>query len=352
MKGANAEGADLRSLSRLLNARIWLTVATCLFVFAACSPFGSVQHVGLSGDANGTGGGIGGTGIVGVITDFGSVVVNGRHVEIGPNTLIRQDGERANADELRVGQVVEIQAVGRSSRSLSRVIDVRREVAGPITDTDLDKGRVAVMGQAIVLAQGAIADLDLEKGRMVSVSGFRLADRTIVATRIDSLLSATLVHLYGRYRVSDDQVEIDGVTIEGMAVSSYLVGREVFVKGFWRNGGLTPTELEVRPNAPFSGLKSTLSIAGFFDSYTNKVADVPVERAPDNLGNVKLSDGRAVSFGIFEGAWSSEQVALEVDTQFSISNVMDTPDRGDGDSGGAGDSDEYDDSDGSSSSDG
>ncbi|MEM7041253.1 MAG: DUF5666 domain-containing protein [Pseudomonadota bacterium] len=303
-----------------------MSLVVCLLVAVACAPTVTDRQVAQGGD-DGVGGGIGGTGIVGVITDFGSVVVNGQHIEIGPDTLIREDGANATADDLRIGQVVEIQAIGAIDEPLSRVIDVRHEVSGPITATSLDEGRITVLDQAVVLAEGAIADLDLDEGRMVEVSGFRLVDRTIVATRIDSLPSGTLAHLYGPYRVSDDQVQVDGVGIDGIAVSSDLIGREVFVQGFWRNGRILPTQFEVRPDAPFNGLRTRLSIAGFFDSFTGRLADVPVESTSETFGNVKLSDGRAASFGILEGEWSPARSTLMVRSQFAVENVMETPER-------------------------
>jgi hypothetical protein len=282
-------------------------------------------YADLSDD--GTGGGIGGTGIIGVITELGSIVVNGIEVEISPLTPVRRDLERAAADDLRIGQVVAIQAAGGRDRPVPRMIDIRHEVVGPVTDVDLSEGRISVMHQPVVLDDGALIDLEPVRDQMVAISGFRLIDRTIVATRIDSLPPTAKAQLYGRYRKINEGVQIDGVAVEGMAASNDLSGREILVKGVWAEDKLVPTQFEVQPSVPFGGLNGELSIAGFFDSYTNTLSDTPVEKASEPEHHVHLSDGREASFGIFEGNWSVGHSAFEVDAQFSVNRLMDTPDR-------------------------
>ncbi len=306
---------------------MWLSVAMGIVLSSACSDLESGPFAKLSDGDDDAGGGIGGTGIVGVITEFGSIVVNGINVEVAPDTPVRQDRELAGADDLRVGQVVMIQAGGRRDMLLSWMIDIRREVVGPITDLRLADGRMSVMHQPVVLDEHALIDVEPVRDLMVAVSGFRLIDRTIVATRIESVPSSAKAHLYGRYRGSGEGVEVDGVAVDGMAVSPDLAGREVFVKGVWADNKLRPVQLEVQPAIPFNGLTRTLSIAGFFDTYTSTLSDTRVDKASEPEDQVYLSDGREASFGIFEGNWSSERSALEIDAQFSVNNLMDTPDR-------------------------
>jgi hypothetical protein len=318
-----------RSRSRFSRLKVgaWLSVASCIFLSAACSDLDSHPIAGLSGGDEDAGGGIGGTGIIGVVTEIGSIVVNGINVEVAPDTPVRRDAERAAADDLRLGQVVMIQAAGHHDTPVSQMIDIRREVVGPVTDLRLAEGRISVMRQPVVLDERALINIEPEPNLMVAVSGFRLIDRTIVATRIDGVPSSARAHLYGRYRGSEEGVEIDGVMIEGMAVSPDLAGREVLVKGEWAGDKLKPVRFEVQPAVPFSGLNRNLSIAGFFDSYTNTLSDTRVDKASEPDDHVHLSDGREVFFGIFEGNWSPERSALEIDAQFSVNSLMATPNR-------------------------
>lgn len=309
-------------------SRLWPALIICVSMQTSCAPLMLDQPATQFSSHEGAEGGIGGTGIVGVVTDFGSVVVNGRHVDVKPDTPIRLDGEHVPAGALRVGQVVMIDSVGKGSELLSRSIDIRREVIGPITDVGSDKGTMTIMDQPVVFAEDALVNVDPKRGELASVSGFRLADRTIVATRLDRIIPSTApAHLYGRYNVVDDQVRIDGVIIKGIVASPTLQGREVFVQGLWTDGKLTPVQFNVLPRAPLDRLE-TLSIAGFFDRPTETVSSTLVDRASDKMGSVKLSDGRVISFGIFEGNWSAEDMILEVDEQISVDNVMKTPNRG------------------------
>ncbi len=54
--------------------------------------------------------GIGGTGIVGVITGFGSVIVNGMEIAYAPDTPVSVDGVSDTTATLRVGQFAAIVA--------------------------------------------------------------------------------------------------------------------------------------------------------------------------------------------------------------------------------------------------
>lgn len=66
---------------------------------------GSVADRGIGGTGPMADGGLGGTGIVGTITGFASVCVNGVEVEFGPAAPVQVDGVRRTADALRTGQV-------------------------------------------------------------------------------------------------------------------------------------------------------------------------------------------------------------------------------------------------------
>ncbi len=318
-----------RWLSTGRSFRLGSTMAFCLLLATACSSLQSSKRAEL-GDDN-AGGGIGGTGIIGVVADLGDVVVNGRNIGITDNTLIRKDGKIVTIDDLDIGQVVAISAAGTFERLASQSIDIRNEVIGPIDKIDWVNGAITVLGQPVTFARGAIVDLDPTIGDKVSISGFRLADRTIVATRVESVPTATSAHLYGRYQVVDDAVQIDGVTIQGLAVSPDLSGREIFAEGVLKEGRLTPTRFEVQASAPFNGLQRDLSIAGFLDARTKTLSRTSVANILGDVGRVTLADGRSESFGIFEGRLSSDSSVLNVENQLSAPSIFGPSDRNDSD---------------------
>jgi hypothetical protein len=84
-----------------------------------------------AGDGNGIGGtgqrvtrtpGIGGTGIIGTITGFASIFVNGFEIDFAPDLPISFQGKTVRGDALRVGDVVEVEAEGKGQHLTARSI--------------------------------------------------------------------------------------------------------------------------------------------------------------------------------------------------------------------------------------
>ncbi|UUZ77687.1 DUF5666 domain-containing protein [Polaromonas sp. P1(28)-13] len=67
-------------------------------------------------------GGIGGTGIVGVITGFASICVNGVEVHFDAGTPVSDNGQPGSARQLAVGQVVAVRAAGAGAEVSARNI--------------------------------------------------------------------------------------------------------------------------------------------------------------------------------------------------------------------------------------
>ncbi len=94
-----------------------------LALLVACAPLSPpITERGIGGTGSppsaitergiGSTGGPSGTGIIGVITGFGSVFVDGFEVRYTPATPVTIDGSPASPAELRTGQVVAIDAAG------------------------------------------------------------------------------------------------------------------------------------------------------------------------------------------------------------------------------------------------
>ncbi|MGE5155712.1 MAG: hypothetical protein ACM3ST_17085, partial [Bdellovibrio bacteriovorus] len=87
---------------------------------------------GTGHQPSGDGRGIGGTGIVGTIRAFGSIWVNGVEVhywEDQPVTIYDRPG---TPRDLRIGQVVAVEARVQAGRLVAGAIEVRHAVMGPI----------------------------------------------------------------------------------------------------------------------------------------------------------------------------------------------------------------------------
>ncbi|WP_244498793.1 DUF5666 domain-containing protein, partial [Methylobacterium sp. GXS13] len=124
--------------------------------------------------------GIGGTGVIGTIRRFGSIVVNDLRIAYPPEVAVQIDGEPAKATDLKIGQVVQVVArPERGGLGTSR-IDVTSEVVGQVES--VSPGRMIVLGQRVDSA--GLAG-DWQAGSRVAVSGLRRPDGVIVASLIE-----------------------------------------------------------------------------------------------------------------------------------------------------------------------
>jgi len=162
----------------------------------ACTDPGGIGGTGISGE-----GGIGGTGqraqadvgVVGVITGFASICVNGIEVHYDAATPVSVNGEPSSLDALAVGKVVSVRAVGSGSQARARSIDIVDSAVGTVSAVENAGALLEVQGQRVrigpstVLGGGLTRDAlaAVQPGEAMRVSGLRAADGAIVATRVE-----------------------------------------------------------------------------------------------------------------------------------------------------------------------
>ncbi|MDT8282037.1 MAG: DUF5666 domain-containing protein, partial [Gammaproteobacteria bacterium] len=142
------------------------------------------QDIGLGGTgmlAN-TGSGLGGTGILGEITGFGSIFINGVEIEYDDTTPFTIDGKTAAHPQLEIGDVVEVLTIDANKHTQARAINLRHEIIGKVESTDPQTFSFTVLGQTIVQSVNNRIPPDI--GTTVAVFGFRVDQQTIVATRV------------------------------------------------------------------------------------------------------------------------------------------------------------------------
>ena len=116
--------------------------------------------------------GIGGTGqklaVIGVITGFASICVNGEEVHFEDSTSVTVNGEPANTSSLAVGQVVSITADKTPKGWTASSVSTNDAVSGPVTKFTAPNSAV-IAGQTVnlprELASGAGKQLAVEIGR-------------------------------------------------------------------------------------------------------------------------------------------------------------------------------------------
>jgi hypothetical protein len=155
----------------------------------ASAPIGQDRGIGGTG-APALGAGAksvaGNTGIVGEITGFASVCLNGVEVAYDPATQVSIDGRADTPDALRAGQVAAIvaapDAVARDGLR-AMTVSVRHEISGPVSA--VDNHSLTVAGQGVILTANTRGMSSVMPGEWIAISGFRNKAGVLVATRID-----------------------------------------------------------------------------------------------------------------------------------------------------------------------
>lgn len=230
---------------------------------------GGIGGTGQVATGNGIGGtgrpvvagqeGLGGTGIVGVVTGFASICVNGIEVEYEPSTPVERGGQPSLLGDLAVGQLVALQAGGTGDQLRATRIVVIDAAVGPLTALDAAAGRFEVMGQVATALERS--DLQgLAVGDWVRVSGQRVSSGEIRATRVQRVAAGQAV-VTGPYapsgaggaRVGDTPLTLSSPP-DGVAP-----GQEIGVRGQWVDGRLQVQALQVQPTrAAVAGSREVL----------------------------------------------------------------------------------------------
>lgn len=185
----------------------------------------------------------------GVITGFGSVIVNGVHYDVS-GAAMTLDDDSVVESELEVGQMVRIQGSvnsdGMSGKALKLIGET--QLRGPIESIDLTAGVIVALGQTILInadtfyKDGLTAEL-LKIGDIINVSSYTNDEGQLVATRIDvkSGVSASDLRLTGlvsnldtvamTFNINDLLVDYSNVTLSNLPNSALVEGMLVSVHG-------------------------------------------------------------------------------------------------------------------------
>jgi hypothetical protein len=124
------------------------------------------------------------TAIVGAITGFAGLCVDGIAVAVDRPIHMLVDGAPRQSETLHLGQIAAIEARGPQDALSAVSVSVRHEVSGPVTAAP-SGGTLEVAGQRVALNAQTRAPADIHAGDWVAVSGLRDLTGTIQASRID-----------------------------------------------------------------------------------------------------------------------------------------------------------------------
>ncbi|MEQ9519587.1 MAG: DUF5666 domain-containing protein [Parvibaculum sp.] len=202
--------------------------------------------------------GVGGTGIFGVISDFGSIVVNGVHIDYEPATSVSVDGESGSSKDFAIGQTVAVEAVPVGERYQAQLVEIQHAVIGPVESADNSKRTFVVLGQTIV----AHDDSDVPiPGVWVKVSGFRDEEDRIIASRLDIADAGGQGLVRGIVTSGQNGLLLSGLPVEG-SLPNVVVGDEVLLRGEMGTAGFNVSQVAVAPEQPFGGRMKDLLIDG------------------------------------------------------------------------------------------
>ncbi len=153
--------------------------------------------------------------VSGVITNFGSVFVNGVKYETGGST-VSLDGTTAAESDLKIGMLVTLEGTinADGTTGVAKSVAFADEVEGYVSVINLDAngtGTMVVMGQTVTLDANtafeskvlAITSMSqIAIGNIVEISGFSSGTGSILATRVE---------VKKAIRGSTDTVELKGV---------------------------------------------------------------------------------------------------------------------------------------------
>ena len=130
--------------------------------------------------------------VVGPITGFGSVLVNGLTLETAA-TEILVDGTPVPQSALREGQIIRAVAAVTPRSIDATTIEYQENVRGPIELLDAVAGTLTILGQEVLADTRTVLDIgagrslaDLMVGEGIEVSGLRLPTGAVQATYLGS----------------------------------------------------------------------------------------------------------------------------------------------------------------------
>lgn len=212
--------------------------------------------------------------VSGVITNFGSIFVNGVEYETGSSS-VSLDGSPASEADLKIGMFVTLDATinADGSTGVAKTVSFADEVEGVVGTVNIaadGTGTLVVMGQTVTIDANTafeskvstIASIDqLAVGNIVEISGFSSGTGSILATRVEVKKSQ---------RTNADTVSLKG-----------LIANLDATAGTFTIGGLTisydaNTLLEHAPstglaNGLFVEVKSTLGTNGSGQLIASKI---------------------------------------------------------------------------------
>ncbi|MEO0820301.1 MAG: DUF5666 domain-containing protein [Pseudomonadota bacterium] len=263
-----------------------------------------------------TDGGLGGTGILGAITGFGSIKVNGLRVRHASEaTVLSVIGPRP-VETLEVGEVLLAQAREADRGLLASRLVRYLPLVGPITALDLDTRSLRVLGVTVRVREGAV--IRDRSGATLALVGLPLQGKLAVSGFWDG--SAVVAHhlrvvapelpdsVTGPVSVdAEGGLRIGGVAIEAGSAAPPVDGLALTATGQFRAGALAASRIEAGFATPLAPGIAKLSVQGYPQAETETETETETAAAVRLSGQpgIMVETGAVGRFGLFEGPVSA-----------------------------------------------
>ena len=246
-------------------------------------------------DVASEGGGISGTGItsIGVITEFGSIYINGIRFDID-NAIFNRDGKASTGQsEFSIGEYIVIKGTLNADKKTGVAKDVSFTdiVEGQITNINISNNSLEVLGQRISVTKNTVFHgfeklADLNQGNILEVSGIKNTKGKSTATSIkrkkiefdgdsENEVKGIISQLnkgQKTFNISQITVDYAGATFKGMTSDSLKNGQFVEVKSRSTLSGerLIADEIELEDeNNEIKDAEGELELQGFVTRFVS-----------------------------------------------------------------------------------
>ena len=215
----------------------------------------------------------GGIAIMGVITGFASICVNGEEVQYDNSTPVYSNGQPAKLGHLAVGKTVMLKAQRVNGQLNAKAIGMFDAVNGPMGRVDMARQQMQVMGQTVKMNPQVMQQVRaISPNAAVSVSGHRLATGEIVATRVDAVQTTSANTMGVVTSVSNNSFNVNGTQVnvsDAKLLANVKAGSEVSVSGNWSGNALKANRVQVQPTQRLINRADSAILEGFISTETS-----------------------------------------------------------------------------------
>lgn len=266
--------------------------------------------------------GIGGTGIVGTITGFGSICVNGQEIHYDHQTPTFENGMPSSANRLALGQTVVVRSTPVTDGFIAQQIHVLYEVQGPISAIDDVNHQLTVLGQRIAVAEQDFSQFHV--GELVVISGQRDEQGAIQASRISIRPRLQEFAIIGSaHRINAHQLRIGSQLIQiDDTPNNAQQGGDMLVRGTMQNGVFNAQSITANPRATFLGNDMERSNTPSLPRANRAATDNSASGNPSSLLDNKNNNDR----GPLDLRKVNDPVANNTPATFSVMEIKQTQD--------------------------